>query len=205
MMSFHFACREPALWGASMTMWEFLSKDNRRIVVRRAVVSDARDIHDGFCRVVDEGVWLPTYRANTVVADWVAWINRCGRTRDALLVAELDGKYAGHLTLQPEEWAASTHVTKLGIIVIRESRALGVGRALMTAAENEAKALGYIKIVLSTFDDNAAARSLYDSCGYVVVGRRKNHFRMPKGYIDEILYEKELTTVRNSEAKSRVA
>ncbi len=188
-----------------MTTWEFMSKDNRRIAVRRAVVSDARNIHDGFRRVVDEGVWLPTYRANTVVADWVAWINRCGRTRDALLVAELDGKYAGHLTLQPEEWAASSHVAKLGIIVIRECRGLGVGRALMTAAENAAKSLSYTKIILSTFDDNESARFLYDSCGYAVVGRRRNHFRMPKGYIDEVLYEKELTTVTEPEAKSRVA
>ena len=122
-----------------------------------------------------------------------------------MLVAELDGKYAGHLTLQPEEWAASSHVAKLGIIVIREYRALGVGRALMTAAESAAKPLGYTKIVLSTFHDNERARSLYDSCGYVVVGRRKNHFRMPKGYIDEVLYEKEMTTASNTEAKSHVA
>jgi RimJ/RimL family protein N-acetyltransferase len=46
--------------------------------------------------------------------------------------------------------------------------------------------------VLSTFEDNAIAKSLYLAMDYRQVGIRKRHFKMPKGYIDEVLFEKQL-------------
>ena len=64
----------------------------------------------------------------------------------------------------------------------------------MRSAEEFALKRQYEKIVLSTFDDNEAAVGLYTSMGYRVVGVRRNQFKMPKGYIDEILMEKELET-----------
>ncbi|MEM4735797.1 MAG: GNAT family N-acetyltransferase [Candidatus Thorarchaeota archaeon] len=168
------------------------TRDDRQIVVRTAEVSDARELHAGFCRVVEEGIWLPTLCVTSVVADWVAWINRTRYTREVLLRADVDGQYAGHLTLQPEEWAASSHVARLGVVVMKPFRNLGVGRALMIAAESAAREQKYEKIVLSTFSDNMAARHLYESLGYRMVGERRNHFRMPSGYIHETLYEREL-------------
>ena len=69
----------------------------------------------------------------------------------------------------------------------------------MTSAEEVAHSRAYFKIVLSTFEDNLAAKHLYTSLGYRLVGVRKNHFDMPKGFIDEVLMEKEL-----AEAQSRV-
>ncbi|TFF91112.1 GNAT family N-acetyltransferase, partial [Candidatus Thorarchaeota archaeon] len=103
-----------------------------------------------------------------------------------------DGEYAGHLTLQPEEWDAARHVAKLGIIVTKDCRDQGVGRSLMNAAEEVASSNGYRKIILSTFHDNEAAKHLYHSLGYRLVGVRHKHFDMPKGFIDEVLMEKEL-------------
>jgi ribosomal protein S18 acetylase RimI-like enzyme len=104
----------------------------------------------------------------------------------------VDGSYAGHLTLQPEEWTASKHVAKLGIIVLSDFRNIGVGRALMLEAETAAVEREFEKIVLSTFETNSMALSLYESLGYQIVGRRARHFRMPKGFIDEVLMEKAL-------------
>jgi ribosomal protein S18 acetylase RimI-like enzyme len=46
---------------------------------------------------------------------------------------------------------------------------------------------------LSTFADNDKALKLYESLGYRTVGVRSNHFNMPKGFIDEVLMEKELS------------
>jgi ribosomal protein S18 acetylase RimI-like enzyme len=92
---------------------------------------------------------------------------------------------------------ASRHVAKLGIIVIQSLRNLGVGRALMTAAENAAVAKEYEKIVLSTFNDNELALSLYQSLGYRTVGYRVRHFKMERGYVDEVLMEKILEGVQD--------
>ncbi|MGY5874859.1 MAG: GNAT family N-acetyltransferase [Candidatus Thorarchaeota archaeon] len=175
-----------------MTQWESVSKDNREIVVRHAVSGDAENLHAGFKLVIDEGRWLPSLAANASVADWVSWINRTKRTREILLIANVDGDYAGHLTLQPEEWMASDHVAKLGVIVIAKYRNVGVGRALMECAEKTALEQDYEKIILSTFHDNDVASALYDSLKYQKVGLRTRHFKMPSGYIDEILMEKHL-------------
>jgi GNAT superfamily N-acetyltransferase len=102
-------------------------------LIRPAKTSDAKILHDGFTRVVDEGRWLPSLKANASVQDWVSWIARTSYTREVILVAFIEEYYVGHLTLQPEEWMASGHVAKLGIIVLEEYRNMGVGRALMNS------------------------------------------------------------------------
>ena len=122
----------------------------------------------------------------------IGFIEKTNHCREILIVAFLDEEYAGHLTLQPEEWNASQHVAKLGIIVRKDCRNVGVGRALMQSCEEIAIATGYTKIILSTFNDNTIARDLYKKLGYRTIGVRKNHFKMPKGFIDEVLMEKEL-------------
>lgn len=173
-------------------MWEYTTKDGRSITVREAKVSDAKHLHAGFKNVVEEHMWLPTFTPNSHVSDWMNWIERTRHTREALLVAYIEDEYAGHLSLQPEEWHASQHVAKLGIIVRKDCRSIGIGRSLMLSGESAALSKDYTKIILSTFDDNEAAKNLYDSLGYRIVGIRRKHFSMPKGFIDEVLMEKEL-------------
>ena len=175
-----------------MKSWRFNSKDNRTIIIRHALTKDARNLHDGFCSVVEERKWLPTFNANANVSDWVNWIQRTINSREILLISEVDGKYAGHVTIQPEEWMASQHVGKLGIIIIEPYRNIGVGGALMICAEETARDERYEKIVLSTFEDNEIAKHMYESVGYHMIGIRKRHFKMPYGYVNELLYEKEI-------------
>jgi ribosomal protein S18 acetylase RimI-like enzyme len=172
--------------------WKYTAKDGRSIVVRHALVDDAKNLHDGFKDVVGENMWLPTFTPNSHVSDWMNWIRRTEKTREVLLVAYIDEEYAGHLSLQPEEWHASQHVAKLGIIVRKDCRNNGVGKSLMLSGESAAIENDYHKIILSTFNDNEVAKNLYLSLGYRIVGIRKNHFNMPKGLIDEVLMEKEL-------------
>jgi ribosomal protein S18 acetylase RimI-like enzyme len=175
-----------------MITWECISKDGRPITVRPAQRSDATQLHHGFKDVVDEGRWLPTFSVNANINDWIHWIDKTNHSREVLLIAFLGDEYAGHLTLQPEEWNASQHVAKLGVIVIKPCRNVGVGRALMLAAEKIGPEKNYTKIILSTFEDNVVALDLYKQLGYRFVGVRKNHFNMPKGFIDEVLMEKEI-------------
>ena len=175
-----------------LKVWEYTAKDGRSIAVREAIVDDAKHLHAGFKNVVEEHMWLPTFTPNSHVTDWMNWIRRTQNTREVLLVGHIATEYAGHLSLQPEEWNASQHVAKLGIIVRKECRNIGIGKALMLAGESAAADKDYSKIILSTFDDNEVAKNLYNSLGYRIVGLRKNHFNMPKGLIDELLMEKEL-------------
>lgn len=172
--------------------WEYVATDGRPITVRNAHRGDASYLHNGFKEVVDEGRWLPTFSVNANITDWLHWIDKTNHARDVLLVAFLAEQFAGYLTLQPEEWNASQHVAKLGVIVRKHCRSVGVGCSLMKASEEIGLEKNYLKIVLSTFEDNTTAINLYKRLGYRIVGVRKNHFSMPKGFIDELLMEKEL-------------
>ena len=176
-----------------LSSWEYHSKDGRSIKVRKATKDDAQEFHAGFKNVVEEHMWFPTFTPNSHVTDWVHWIDRTNHNREILLVARIDDVYVGHLSIQPEEWQASQHVAKLGIIVSKSSRGIGVGKALMLSGHLVAAEKAYTKIVLSTFADNDIALQLYKSLGYRIVGVRSNHFNMlEKGFIDEVLMEKEL-------------
>ena len=143
-----------------MKLWEYTAKDGRSITVRHAVVDDARDLHAGFKGVVEEHMWLPTFTPNSHVSDWMNWIRRTEHSREVLLVALINGEYAGHLSLQPEEWNASQHVAKLGVIVTKECRSIGIGRSLMLSGESAAIDKDYSKIMIMRNVEKAIANGL---------------------------------------------
>jgi len=69
-----------------------------------------------------------------------------------------------------------------------EFRRQGVARAVLGAAEEEARRLGLIRICLETEVDNRPARSLYTRCGFLVSkeGRRVRGIPRFVGYVREI-------------------
>ena len=110
----------------------------------------------------------------------------------AVLVAELDGRIVGRLSIGRESHPASEHVADVGLMVAEGYRRRGVGRALMEGAEAWARAVGALKMELHVFPHNKAALALYDQIGYRRVGTRHGHFRRSDGYADAILMEKDL-------------
>lgn len=85
-----------------------------------------------------------------------------------LFVADHNAELVGFTQLYPSFSSAS--MNRLWILndlfVHADSRRLGVGRALMEAAENFAEASGAKGLVLSTQRTNAAARTLYEARGW---------------------------------------
>ncbi len=87
-----------------------------------------------------------------------------------VLVAEIDGHIAGSVQLSTETPPNQPHradVTKL--LVHPAFRRRGIGRALMLALEDEARARGRSLITLDT-TTGGAAEPLYAGLGYVTVG-----------------------------------
>jgi len=52
------------------------------------------------------------------------------------------------------------------LAVVEKARGAGVGRALLTAVENAARARGCVKLTLEVREDNARARRLYQHVGF---------------------------------------
>jgi len=72
--------------------------------------------------------------------------------------------------------------------VAPSARRVGIAAAMLAIVENDLKKLGVKKIFLEVAENNAPARKLYESNGYVQIGVR------PKYYdgIDAIMMEKAL-------------
>jgi GNAT superfamily N-acetyltransferase len=80
------------------------------------------------------------------------------------LVAELDGKVVGlaHYSFTYSSWAKAPHLYLEDLFVNPEHRGSGIGKALIIALEEPAKARGSEKIYWETHKDNKVARSLYE-------------------------------------------
>ena len=90
------------------------------------------------------------------------------------LVAEADG-VAGYIGVQ--EICGEAYITN--VAVFGKYRKLGIGRALLRAASDDAKARNCEFITLEVRISNAPAISLYESEGFEKVGVRKNFYTCP--------------------------
>jgi RimJ/RimL family protein N-acetyltransferase len=110
----------------------------------------------------------------------------------AVLVAEVEDRVVGRLSIGRDSHPASEHVADVGLMVAADQRRRGIGLALMEAGEEWARSVGVLKIELHVFPHNEAALALYERLGYRQVGNRRAHFRRSNGLVDAILMEKEL-------------
>lgn len=83
-----------------------------------------------------------------------------------LFTASVDGTEVGYLWLGTRRRDGRPHAFILDIEVAEDQRRRGYGRALMHAAEREARRLGADSIGLHVFGFNTAAIELYESLGY---------------------------------------
>ena len=85
-----------------------------------------------------------------------------------LLVPEVDDSAAGILWLHIPVDAPAPAAFIYDILVHDHLRGRGIGRGIMLAAEDYARAQGAVSMRLHVFGDNTVARHLYESLGYDV-------------------------------------
>lgn len=177
---------------------ETSTRPGRNIVVRELRWSDFDAIRENYLLVYEErkenpeiGIHLfadpPSY------SDEVGWFTNLYRdvlSGNALVsVAEIDGVAIGECTVRragPPGPSEVSHVGVLGILVHRDHRGSGAGRALMQAALAQCR--GKFEIVnLTVLSVNARARKLYEELGFVNVGTVPRAVRRGDRYLDQDL------------------
>jgi ribosomal protein S18 acetylase RimI-like enzyme len=110
------------------------------------------------------------------------------------LVAELDREIVGYLRLgRPTSLACNFHIRQIqGLAVAEVARGAGVARALLRAAQDEARRLGARRLTLRVLGHNAPARKLYESEGFVVDGILPEEFLLDGRYVDDVLMGRHL-------------
>lgn len=93
------------------------------------------------------------------------------------LAGEQDDRLVGFVMA----WAAAGESEILTLAVEPQARRGGVGRALMGAAMDAARAAGATEMTLDVDAGNVAAKALYLGLGFAQVGRRKGYYAVADG------------------------
>ncbi len=113
----------------------------------------------------------------------------------SFLVGVIDGAVVGYIRLgSPLPLPENAHVIAvLGLAVAPAARRRGVATALLTAAEERARARGARKLSLRTFSTNPQAIRLYTRFGFQREGVLRGEFLIAGQFVDDILLAKYLT------------
>lgn len=104
-----------------------------------------------------------------------------------VIVFKSDGKVVGYFCY----WKVVDEGHLLNIAVHPNLRGRGIGREMMAHLEDLCRQEGLNTIILDVARRNAAARSLYKTCGFETTGFRKNYYAAIKD--DALVMEKKLT------------
>lgn len=85
---------------------------------------------------------------------------------------------------------AYQHVADLSVYIERAWRGKGVGRRLLEHLIERARAIGYHKMMLSTFPFNASGVALYERMGFTRIGVCREMGQLDGRWIDTLIMEK---------------
>ena len=153
----------------------------RAVPHRPALAALLQDAVDGGASIG----FLPPLEAAEVAAYWATVIDALREGSRMLLVArEPVAGVVGTLQLELATRANARHRAEVAkLMVQRTARRHGVGRALMLAAEAEARRLGRTTLVLDTREGDPSER-LYRSLGWQLAGVIPRYARSADGALD---------------------
>lgn len=154
------------------------------VIIRPATMADLDVLLDIRAEIAGEGIWIGAELPLDIAGDrarFTATIE--GSSVTCMLVVECDGVVVGNLSL--EERAGIAH---LGMCLLDTYRGLGLGRALLDAGIERARASGAHKIDLEHWPWNHAGRRLYERAGFIEEGYRRRQWRRKDGSLwDSVL------------------
>ena len=162
-----------------------VTKDGRAVLLRPAIEEDASQLIQAVDSVAREGVFLPSFRFEMDEEKERAFIAGAIEREDLILMALLDGRLVGWVTLLRARAEFCRHTAELGMGVIQGYRQIGIGTALMDYALQWAAEQGIEKVNLGLRASNERARALYRKCGFIQEGYRVRDIKDTHDHYDD--------------------
>jgi L-amino acid N-acyltransferase YncA len=159
------------------------------IVLRPATAADAEAI----CRVYNQGIEDRIATLETELRtpeERRQWLAARG-PRHPVYVAEAEEIIVGWSSLNVyNPRPAYQYVADFSIYIERGWRGKGVGRRLLEHLIEQARALGYHKMMLSAFPFNASGVALYERMGFTRAGVFHEMGQLDGRWVDTLIMEK---------------
>jgi L-amino acid N-acyltransferase YncA len=157
--------------------------------IRPARLDDAAAI----CEIYNAGIEDRVATLETELrtpAERAEWL-RARSERHPVIVADDDGRVAGWGSLNPfNPRRAYDHVADFSVYVARDARGRGVGANLLAHLIDDARRLGYHKLVLAAFPFNESGMRLYRRSGFRDVGTYREHGMLDGQWVDVVIMER---------------
>lgn len=158
-------------------------------VIRRAVVEDAEAVAEIYNQGIAER--SATFETEPRTAADRRAVIAAQDQGYPVLVAEVDGRVAGWASLSSyRSRACYRGVAEFSVYVERGARERGLGRRLVAGLIDEARALGFWKIVSRIFTENTKSRELCRSLGFREVGIYERHAQLDGRWLDVVVVER---------------
>ena len=172
-------------------------KDGRECLLRNCTKEDGQAALDVFVLTHEQTDYLLTYPdENTFTAEDEGRFlqEKADSEREIEIIAEVDGAAAGLAGIEAVgNKYKLLHRADLGISIDRAYWGLGIGRALLDACLECARAAGYEQVELNVVAENRRAIDLYRRVGFTEYGRFPKGFRSRvSGYQDVVYMRAEL-------------
>jgi GNAT superfamily N-acetyltransferase len=132
--------------------------------------------------------WFPMYDAREIddaVRIWISYSRL-----QAGLTAEWDGIPCGIANLYVQPFRKLAHTCLFSIIVRKDMRGKGIGKALLEELMKLAKTKFHIEILhLEVYEGNPA-KKLYERLGFVEFGFHKKFIKEEEGYLGKFFMQK---------------
>ncbi len=164
------------------------ARDGRRWTMRPGRPTDGRALARLFADVRREGRWLITTPGSVSQPSEAFWISELIRAAEHLvLVAEADGEVVGNVLVNVDRGVATEHIGVLSITIADGWRDVGIGTGMVAAAQRWARERRLRKVTLGVFPTNERAIAVYEKCGFVREGLRRQQYRSGNEFRDEVL------------------
>jgi RimJ/RimL family protein N-acetyltransferase len=105
------------------------------------------------------------------------------------VVAEVNGEVVGHLHFKVGDRRRVAHIGELAMTIVKPWRGQGIGKRLLAALLEWARASETVELVwLQVNSNNPAAIALYEQAGFRTFGRQPRGLRYGHGEYADVIY-----------------